>query len=53
MRWLVVAACVALAAAALWFLALREPSAGGPPMDQIDDASRAQLEELLRKESER
>jgi hypothetical protein len=50
MRWLVVAAALALSAAALWFLVLREPSTGGPPMDHIDDASREQLEELLRRE---
>ena len=53
MRWIVVAACGALAAAALWFLVLRPPPTGGPPLDSIDDASRAQLEEILRKEAEK
>ena len=53
MRWLVVAACGALAAAAVWFFLLRPPSIGGPPLDSIDDASRNQLEELLRKEGTR
>jgi hypothetical protein len=53
MRWLVLAAALALGAAALWFLVLREPATGGPPMDQIDDASQRQLEELLRKEGTR
>jgi hypothetical protein len=53
MRWLVVAACLALAAAALWAFFLREPPTGGPPLDAIDDSSREQLEELLRKEGTR
>ena len=53
MRWLVVAACGALAAAAVWFFLLRPPSTGGPPLDAIGDSSREQLEELLRKEGTR
>ena len=52
MRWIVVAACGALAAAALWFLVLRPPAPGGPPLDAIDDASREQLEEILRQGTE-
>jgi hypothetical protein len=49
MRWIVVAAALAIAAAAVWFLFLRPPDVGGPPLDSIDDASRTQLEEILRK----
>ena len=50
-RWLVVAAALALAALAFALLVRREPSVGGPPMEQIDDASRARLEEVLREET--
>jgi hypothetical protein len=53
MRWIVVAAALAIAAAVVWQLLLRPPEMGGPPLDSIDDASRAQLEEILRKEGER
>jgi hypothetical protein len=52
-RWLVVAAAVLLAAGAFAVLVQREPSPGGPPLDDIDDASRARLEEVLREEGER
>jgi hypothetical protein len=47
-RWLVVAAALALAAGAFLFLATREPPSGGPPLEHIDEASRARLEQLLR-----
>jgi hypothetical protein len=50
-RWLVVAAAVALAALAFVLIARREPSPGGPPMDQIDAESRARLEKVLREEA--
>ena len=40
-RWLVVAAALALAALAFVLVLRREPPAGGPPIEQIDDASRA------------
>jgi hypothetical protein len=49
MRWIVVAAALAIAAVAVWFLFLRPPDVGGPPLDSIDDASRTQLEEILKK----
>lgn len=52
-RWLVVAVALALAAGAFLVLVQREPSAGGPPLDEIDDASRERLERLLREEDER
>ena len=49
-RWLVVAAALALAALAFVLVLRREPPAGGPPMEQIDDASRARLDQVLREE---
>lgn len=49
-RWLVVAAAVALAAVAFASLVWREAPLGGPPMEAIDDASRARLEQVLREE---
>jgi hypothetical protein len=52
-RWLVVAVALALAAGALFALLQREPSPGGPPLDQVDDASRQRLEQVLREEGER
>ena len=52
-RWLVVAAAVVLAAAAFAVLVQREPAPGGPPLDDIDDASRERLEDVLREEGER
>jgi hypothetical protein len=50
-RWLVVAAAVALAALAFVLIVRREPTPGGPPMDQIDAESRARLEKVLREEA--
>jgi hypothetical protein len=50
-RWLVVAAALALAALAFALLLRREPSPGGPPMDEIDDASRTRLDQVLREEA--
>jgi hypothetical protein len=47
-RWLLVALAAGLLAAALWQLGGREPRGGGPPLDQIDDASREKLREVLR-----
>jgi hypothetical protein len=56
-RWLVLGIALALAAAALAAivgeLGRRGPSTGGPPMDQIDAASRQRLEQVLRQEDER
>jgi hypothetical protein len=52
-RWLVVAAALALAAAALLVLVSRAPSPGGPPLDRIDDASRERLQDVLRGEDAR
>jgi len=50
-RWLFAAAAIALAALAFALLVRPEPPVGGPPMEEIDDASRARLEEVLREES--
>jgi hypothetical protein len=47
-RWLLVALAAGLLAAALWHLGVGEPRGGGPPLDQIDDASREKLREVLR-----
>lgn len=53
MRWLLVAVALALAAGAFLVVVQREPSPGGPPLDDVDDASRERLERLLREEGER
>jgi hypothetical protein len=50
-RWLLVALALALALAAFALLVRRDPPLGGPPMEQIDDASRARLEQVLREEA--
>jgi hypothetical protein len=50
-RWLVAAIAVALAALAFALLVRREPTPGGPPMDEIDAESRARLEKVLREEA--
>jgi hypothetical protein len=52
-RWLVVAVALALAAGAFFALVKREPAPGGPPLDEIDDASRQRLEQVLREEGKR
>jgi hypothetical protein len=52
-RWLVVAAVVAFAAAAIAVLVGRRAPPGGPAMDEIDDASRERLEQVLRQEEDR
>jgi hypothetical protein len=50
-RWLLLALAAAVVAAALWLLAGRD-GPGGPPLDQIDDASRAKLRDVLREPAE-
>jgi hypothetical protein len=45
-RWLALALGLGAAALAVWALASRRPPA--PPLDDIDDASRARLEQVLR-----
>jgi hypothetical protein len=58
-RRVAIALGLALAAAALYLLLAggrggdRGREAGGPPLDQIDDASRASLERVLREADER
>jgi hypothetical protein len=52
-RWLVVAAALALAALAFGLLVRRGPPVGGSPLEEIDDASRARLEQVLREEPKR
>ena len=57
MRRVVLSLGLALAAAALyWLFAAGRPGPGdggaGPPLDQIDDASRARLERVLREADE-
>jgi hypothetical protein len=44
-RWLALLLGLGAAALALWALAGRRPA---PPLDEIDAASRAQLEQVLR-----
>jgi hypothetical protein len=44
-RWLAILLGLGAAALAVWALALRRPD---PPMDDIDAASRVQLEKVLR-----
>jgi hypothetical protein len=44
-RWLAVSLGLGAAALAVWALASRRPA---PPLDDIDDASRARLEQVLR-----
>jgi hypothetical protein len=51
-RWLLLALAAAVFAAALWLLAGRDGRGGGPPLDQIDDASRAGLRDVLREPAE-
>jgi hypothetical protein len=45
-RWLALSLGLGAAALAIWGLASRRPPA--PPLDDIDDASRARLEQVLR-----
>jgi len=45
MRWLALLVGLGAAALAVWALASRRPA---PPLDDIDDASRARLEQVLR-----
>jgi hypothetical protein len=48
-RWLLLGLALGLLALALFRAAGREPeAAGGPPLDQIDEASREKLREVLR-----
>jgi hypothetical protein len=52
-RWLLLALAVGLLALALSRLDRGVPEhAGGPPMDQVDEASREKLRELLRESRE-
>ena len=44
-RWLALLLGLGAAALAVWALATRRPA---PPLDDIDDASRARLEQVLR-----
>jgi len=44
-RWLALSLGLGAAALAVWSLASRRPA---PPLDDIDDASRARLEQVLR-----
>jgi hypothetical protein len=44
-RWLALLLGLGAAALAIWSLAVRRPA---PPLDDIDAASRAQLEQVLR-----
>ena len=44
-RWLALSLGLGAAALAVWALAMRHPA---PPLDDIDDASRARLEQVLR-----